>query len=217
MHHRFSNGLLGSNGYIVWNDAAEGKPGFILDLGVRPDILRDFAVEHGITVRYLIYSHGHYDHAHYAGQYKTLFPDAVLCGHADEETVLTDPVANVSALCGDDSTYPLPEMHLADGDEIILGDGADAAHWQVLHTPGHTPGCICLYSKAEGNMLTGDTLFADGGFGRYDFKYGDVNILAVSLARLLTMEPEIRIFPGHGGMSTVGRERPTLRYFGGSL
>ncbi len=212
MHHRFTNGLLGANAYLVWNEADPEKPAFVLDLGVPPSYIRDYAAANGITVKYLIYSHGHYDHAYYAAQYKEQFPDALLLGHEAEAVILSDPVANVSELCGDAGCYPLPDKTLADGDTVVLGDGNNAAVWRVIHTPGHTPGGICLYCEATETMLTGDTLFSEGGFGRYDFKYGDVSILYKSLERLLSMDGNIRIFPGHGGMSAIGRERPTLRY-----
>jgi glyoxylase-like metal-dependent hydrolase (beta-lactamase superfamily II) len=76
----------------------------------------------------------------------------------------------------------------------------------VMHTPGHTPGCICLYNEEEKLMLTGDTLFA-GAYGRTDFKYGSGAELMRSLRRLLSMEDEIVFYSGHGEMSRIGWEK----------
>lgn len=213
MLHIFTNGLLGSNAYLVWNQSDSQKPGFLLDLGVAPEEVQNFCTENGITLRYLILSHGHYDHAHYLAAYQTLFPEAVVLCHADEAPVLCDPIANVSEMCGVPTVYPMPKHTLADGDFVTLGEGEQAICWQVLHTPGHTPGSICLYNEAEKVILTGDTLFGGGGFGRYDFKYGDVSALGQSLKRLLTMDGDCMIYPGHGAGSTIRAERSTLAYF----
>ena len=207
MLHRFTDSTVGANTYLVWDD--ETKEGFILDLAVPPQTVRAYAEERGIQVKYLILSHGHYDHAYFAADYPALFPGVPLYCHEKETMILSDPQANVSALIGAPTVYPMPDKTLADGDTVTLGN----AVWRVIHTPGHTPGCICLYNEAEKRMLTGDTLFADGGFGRFDFKYGDKSILGHSLHRLFEMDGEISIYPGHGRASTLRDERRTLYYF----
>ena len=207
MIHTFSDPYIGANVYLVWD--AETMEGFVLDLGVRAETVRTFADARGITVKYLILSHGHYDHAYFAEDFQKVFPDVPLCCHENERIILSDPRANVSALIGSPQTYPLPDQTLSEGDAVMLG----TQHWQVLHTPGHTPGCICLYNEAEKKMLTGDTLFADGGFGRFDFWHGDKAILGASLNRLLDMDGEIDIYPGHGRPSSIRAEQHTKLYF----
>lgn len=207
MIHRFFDDRTGSNAYLVWDE--ETLEGFVLDLGVPPGTVRAYAEERGIAVRYLILSHGHYDHAYYAADYAPLFPGVPLLCHEDDKKILSDPMANVSALIGKPTVYPLPDQTLADGDTVNVGKQV----WQVLHTPGHTPGCICLYNAEQKRMLTGDTLFADGGFGRFDFKYGDKTTLGHSLHRLFSMDGDIVIYPGHGRTSTLREEHHTLGYF----
>ena len=207
MIHRFTDSTVGANTYLVWDE--QSMEGFVLDLAVPPGTVRSYAEERGITVKYLILSHGHYDHAYYAEDYAPLFPGVPLYCHENEKKILSDPQANVSALIGQPTVYPAPDKTLADGDSVMLGDKA----WLVLHTPGHTPGCICLYNEAEKRMITGDTLFADGGFGRFDFKYGDKAVLGQSLQRLFAMDGDIAIYPGHGRASTLRDERHTLGYF----
>ena len=211
MIKKFTDSYAGANTYLVWE--SESREAFVLDPCCRPDAVRAFAEENGITVKYLILSHGHYDHVCALDAYLPLFPGVPLLCHAEEVRVLTDIDANVSALFGHPRTFPTPDTTLADGQTVVLGDSDTAAVWRVLHTPGHTPGCICLYNEAGKTMLTGDTLFADGGFGRYDFKYGDVQMLGRSLRRLLSMDGEIMIYPGHGRSSTIRAEQNTQLYF----
>ena len=82
--------------------------------------------------------------------------------------------------------------------------------FQVIHTPGHTPGGICLYCKDEGLLFVGDTLFA-GAWGRTDLPGGDAEAMVESLSRLATLEDGLTVLPGHGGQTTIGREKPWLQ------
>jgi glyoxylase-like metal-dependent hydrolase (beta-lactamase superfamily II) len=91
-------------------------------------------------------------------------------------------------------------MLVADGDEIRIGDLA----FTILHTPGHSPGGMCLLGP--GLVITGDTLFA-GSVGRTDFYGGDMRKLKQSFKRLMTLPSETKVLPGHGPASTIGRER----------
>ena len=91
---------------------------------------------------------------------------------------------------------------LAEGDVVEVG----GVTLVVMHTPGHTPGSLCLYSAEDGLLLSGDTLFA-GSFGRYDLPGGDPAVLKQSLLRLAQLPKETRVLPGHGAATTIGRER----------
>ena len=77
---------------------------------------------------------------------------------------------------------------------------------EVLHTPGHTPGGVCLYLPEEGVLFSGDTLFA-AGFGRVDFPGSSSREMRQSLRRLFTLPEETRVYPGHGESTTIGREK----------
>ena len=77
---------------------------------------------------------------------------------------------------------------------------------EVLHTPGHTPGSVCLLARGEGLLLSGDTLFA-GGWGRVDLDGGSPEAMAASIARLTVLPDTTRVMPGHGAATTIGRER----------
>jgi hydroxyacylglutathione hydrolase len=96
----------------------------------------------------------------------------------------------------------IPAVELAEGGEIQFGE----LRLRVLHTPGHTPGSVCLWAADEGYLFSGDTLFA-GGWGRVDLPGGSAEEMAESINRLLTLEDPLRVLPGHGPATTVGRER----------
>ncbi len=99
----------------------------------------------------------------------------------------------------------IPAVELAEGGVIRFG----ALRLRVLHTPGHTEGSVCLLAEDEGLLYSGDTLFA-GGWGRVDLPGGDATAMVDSLARLSGLEDHIGVFPGHGGATTIGRERALL-------
>lgn len=194
----FSNGLLGSNTYLY----ASGSVGMIVDCGNAPQKIYEYCKINGIAVRYIVLTHGHFDHAHYVNEYKKLFGSADVVAHRDEVKVLTDPNANVSALFGEPTVYPEPDITVTEGDILTVGE----ASFAVLHTPGHTPGGICLYCEKEKIMFTGDTLFF-GGSGRTDFLYGDSGAMLRSLTRLLGMDGEIEFYSGHGSDGKIKYER----------
>jgi len=102
----------------------------------------------------------------------------------------------------------LPEATqlLAEGQPLAVGVGETVDGWTVMHTPGHSPGSVCLYSEAEHTLIAGDTLFK-AGYGRTDASGGDYAALADSLSRLFKLPAETLVLPGHGGTTTIGKER----------
>jgi glyoxylase-like metal-dependent hydrolase (beta-lactamase superfamily II) len=98
-----------------------------------------------------------------------------------------------------------PSVELRDHEVVTFG----ASRLRVLHTPGHTPGSICLHGREDGLLISGDTLFA-GGWGRVDLPGGSGEEMASSLARLAGLYDALRVLPGHGPETTLGRERALL-------
>ena len=96
----------------------------------------------------------------------------------------------------------VPAVDLAEGGLIRFG----AIGLRVLHTPGHTEGSVCLLAEDDGALYSGDTLFA-AGWGRVDLPGGDPAAMVDSIARLAGLEDAVAVFPGHGGATTIGRER----------
>ena len=196
----FGGGFRGSNTYLVWE--SESRLAMVIDCGNPAMHLLHFVQEKNLTVKYLVLTHGHYDHVNKIAEYCSHFPDADIVSHGEEARVLVDMEANVSTLFRDPSVYPTADIAVAEGDVLSLGK----AEFEVLSTPGHTPGSICLYCKSEKLMFTGDTLFAEG-WGRTDFKYGDDSQMHKSLTRLLSMDGEILFLSGHGSPSTIAARK----------
>jgi len=96
-------------------------------------------------------------------------------------------------------------VELAEGGRIRFG----SIRLEVLHTPGHTEGSVCLLANDEGLLFSGDTLFA-GGWGRVDLPGGSAGEMVQSLGRLALLGDPLRVLPGHGPATTIGRERPWL-------
>lgn len=159
-------GLFNSNSYIVYDEVT--KECMIIDFGVSSNYIGKIIEEKDLTVKYLVLTHGHYDHAHFIGKYISLYPNAKAICHVDEVKVLTDTVANVTELAGVDCIYDYGYTLVNNGDILTLGD----FKFKVLNFPGHTPGCICILNEENKVMFTGDVIFAQG-IGRTDFKYGN--------------------------------------------
>ena len=196
----FSSGILGANTHLFYDENSD--EGIVVDCGNDPSEVNLFCMQKGINVKYVVLTHGHYDHAHFFREYKNTFKSAKTVCHRDEIPVLTNAMANVSILFGDSETYPLPDETVTDGDELTVGRYT----FRVIHTPGHTPGGICLYCEEEKLMFTGDTLFC-GGIGRTDFLYGDEAVMISSLQMLLNMDGEIEFYSGHGCEGKIKNER----------
>jgi len=157
--------------------------------------------ERGWTLKLIVSTHGHWDHvgANAAVSEHTGAPIAV---HPLDAHRLTDPQPLFAPF---EIPPSVPAVDLAEGGEIRFGD----IRLRVLHTPGHTEGSVCLLADDDGLLLSGDTLFP-GGWGRVDLPGGDPEAMVESLARLATLEDHLRVLPGHGATTTIGRERAWL-------
>jgi len=125
--------------------------------------------------------------------------------------MLGDPRKNLSLFVGGSFSTGQADVLVEDGDQIDLA----AITLRVLHTPGHTPGGICLYAAQDGMVFSGDVLFA-GGIGRSDFPGGDEDQLIDSIrTKLFTLPDATVVYPGHGMRTTIGREKRTNPYVRG--
>lgn len=183
---------------IILSDE-ESKEAMVVDPGDEPDRITDYIRDAGLKVKYILCTHGHFDHIGAVGDLKKETGAAVVL-HADEVGVY-QAQEKVAAMWGFDlEPQPQPDLLVKEGDILTLGDAA----FHVLHTPGHSPGGICLYG--EGIVVTGDTLFA-GSIGRTDLPGGDYSKLRESFVRLMTLPDNTVVLPGHGLETTIGRER----------
>ncbi|MFA5146351.1 MAG: MBL fold metallo-hydrolase [Candidatus Omnitrophota bacterium] len=168
----------------------------LIDPGAEPDRLKRSLNKKGLTLRFIINTHGHGDHIAANG----CFDAPVYIHHLDKD-FLTDPEKNLSEYIGFPVRSPEAKRLLSDGDEVMLG----GVRLEILHTPGHTPGSISI--RWEGAVFTGDALFA-GSVGRTDFAYGDGALLLRSIkSKLLVLDDDVAVLPGHGESSTIGEEK----------
>ena len=179
-----SVGDLGTYCYILWDDAADTC--VVIDPGAEPErILR--ACE-GRKIEAILLTHGHFDHI---GAVKELARDgAEIVIHREDAPMLTDAQLNASWLVGEYVVAPKATRTIREGDKLHYA----GAEFTVLHTPGHTPGCVS-YQAGEW-LFTGDTLF-HYGYGRTDLPGGSMAQLAESLRRLAPLAQQHEIFPGH--------------------
>lgn len=205
-YRKFCFAGIASNTYVVWDDVT--GEALIVDAGNPSEPILRYTEENKLRVKLVVLTHAHYDHVLYMDEYRATFPEARIAIGAGDAPLLLDVEGNVSYLFGDSRTFGVVDEKLVDGKMITLGDSKIS----VIVTPGHTPGGICLYSEADKLMITGDTLFGGGGIGRTDFKYGSIKTLRASLKRLLSMDGEITILPGHGGASQIKYEQRSLFY-----
>jgi glyoxylase-like metal-dependent hydrolase (beta-lactamase superfamily II) len=157
--------------------------------------------ERGWTLKLIISTHRHWDHI---GDNAAVADStgAQIAAHVLDRHGLEHPSSTMAP-------FPIPPsvpaIDLAEGSRITFGE----IDLEVLHTPGHTEGSVCLLAATERILFTGDTLFA-AGWGRTDLAGGSEDQMVESLSRLAGMDEDLRVLPGHGPGSTIGRERPLL-------
>lgn len=171
----------------------------IIDPGDEPDRILDVVKENNLKVKYIVCTHAHFDHVGAVTDIKNETGAKVII-HIDELEIYNN-AKDLAAFWGYKlDPLPNPDMFVKEGDQLELGH----LKFEVFHTPGHSPGEICLYS--EGVVLTGDTVFA-GSVGRTDLPGGNLQELKKSFSRIISLPPETQILPGHGEWSTVKAEK----------
>ena len=190
-------GSFATNCYIVGSES--GNEGMIIDPADDVQAILSNVNDLGLDIKSIVLTHGHLDHIGALEEAKEATGADVII-HSDDVAILQDQ--SLSMLFG--LSYPtpsLPDRLLKDGDSIDFG----GLHFQVLHTPGHTPGGICL--QGHGIVFSGDTLF-NYGIGRADLLGGNHSQLLNSIhRRLMVLPDDTIIYPGHGPDSTIGAER----------
>ena len=187
-------GPLAGNCYILKSGAELA----VVDPGGDAEMILAKVTELAGTVKYVVNTHGHIDHIA-ANREVIDATGAQLLIHELDAKLLAHPDGNLSSLMGMRLTSPLPNRLLKEGDKIVVGED----EMTVLHTPGHTPGGICLLGSDY--VFTGDTLFVDS-IGRTDFPGGSNELMKASLDRLQTVLPkDTMLYPGHGEPGSFGR------------
>jgi glyoxylase-like metal-dependent hydrolase (beta-lactamase superfamily II) len=216
---QYDAGMIGTNCYLVWDE--DSGEAMIVDPGGYVPQIDEAVIAEGLTVKYIVLTHGHGDHTGGITDFQAKYPAALLAAGEKEAEMLADARRNLSReFAGAPISYH-PDILLNEGDELTLGD----LHFLVFETPGHTPGGITLYTaddsafaqtaqgagtgaeaQISGVAFTGDTLF-QGSIGRTDLPGGDYRTLEDSIRTKLYSLPEDTVaLPGHMGATTIGDE-----------
>lgn len=191
-------GPLQVNCFILADEKT--KEAVVIDPGDDAGDILKVIREKGLTVRYLVNTHGHFDHV---GANRALkeATGALLLIHEGDAPVMASAPLQSSAFGMEEISSPPADRFVKHGDVITAGE----VKLKVLHTPGHSPGGISLLE--DGMVFTGDALFA-GSIGRTDLPGGDLlTLLRAIKTNLMTLPDDTRVFCGHGPASTIGEER----------
>ena len=182
------------------------KEALLIDPAGDEDRVVDRVKQKGLNLKYIVNTHGHADHSCGNARIKEI-TGAKIIMHEEDDRIFNSPEGQVMARQLGFALSPHADMLVKDGDEITIGD----VSLQVIHTPGHSPGGICLLG--EDNLFTGDTLFV-GAIGRTDLPGASYSQFMNSIReKLLTLPENTIVWPGHdygiSRSSTIGKEKAT--------
>jgi len=174
-----------------------GENPTIIDCGTglyNEEVVRDIKkIVDPTSIKQIILTHEHFDHC---GGVKKLHDltdgKAKIVSYENAADKIERGESIFARLLGGVMPKMPVDVRLLDGYTINMGDET----FEVIHTPGHTPGSMCLYSKTSKSLISGDTIFAYGSFGRYDFPDGDPVLLRQSIEKLAELDVE-NLYPGH--------------------
>lgn len=192
-------GPLQVNCYIVYDE--KSREAMIVDPGDDAAGILSCLERHKLQPRYIVCTHGHFDHVGAVSELKS-GTGANVALHR-EDLYIYENARDQAFLWGFSvEPQPYPDIFLEEGYRMAIG----GVEFVIMHTPGHSPGGVCLHH--EDLLFTGDTIFA-GSIGRTDFHGGSLSEMKRSFRRIIDMPPATRLLPGHGPDSTVAIERET--------
>ncbi|TMN20965.1 MBL fold metallo-hydrolase [Lentibacillus cibarius] len=197
-------GPLSTNCYIV-SDKAEA---LIIDPGGDFETIVNYLNDVGVTPEAILLTHAHFDHIGAVSQLRSYFGSDVYL-HASEQSWLEDPVLNGSL------TFMRTEITTATAEYSLVPGNLQIGtfSFEVIHTPGHSPGSVSFLFHNASFIVSGDVLF-NGGIGRTDLPGGDIKQLERSIRESLYQLPDVyTVYPGHGPETTIGNEKRQNPFF----
>lgn len=199
MIHSFPSGPFSTNAYVF--ACPDTQQAIVIDPAPESAFaILAFLKHHGLTCTKIVLTHSHWDHIADVKPIKDATRAPIYIHELDVPN-LENPGSD-----GLPCWIPIPPMHpdvlIAEGDRISVGNRS----FEVIHTPGHSPGSICLHDRQHHILFSGDTLF-QGTIGNLSFPTSQPQLMWPSLAKLNLLNPETKVYPGHGPATTIGEEK----------
>ena len=192
-------GTCSTNTYFVYREGSQDA--VVIDPADYGEHIYESLQKNGFQVAAILLTHGHFDHIWGCEKLRALSGVKVYANEAEKD-LLGDAKKNISAQAGRACTLHA-DAYLKDGDVLELA----GITFQMIATPGHTPGGCCYYMEEAGMLICGDTLFEES-VGRTDFPGGSMSTLVRSIKeKLFTLPDNTKCYPGHGGSTTIGYEK----------
>lgn len=206
--NRLVLGPVQTNCYILCDE--ESGEAAVIDPAYNAEAIKSAADKDGCEIKKIILTHGHYDHTGGLNELMSLCPEAKLYAHLKGKEILADTFLNLSGKPGRTPETFTPDILVSDGDTIPFGS---SNKFEVIYTPGHTFDSMCL--KFGEVIFCGDTVFRFS-VGRTDLPTGSMDMEIKSIkTKLMLLDDNIILYPGHGEYSTIGDERKYNPYIGG--
>ncbi|KKU88679.1 hypothetical protein A3A64_02370 [Candidatus Gottesmanbacteria bacterium RIFCSPLOWO2_01_FULL_48_11] len=195
-------GQMAANCYLLIDK--KKRETLIVDPGDAPEYITDKITQLDCNPKMILATHGHFDHimGAFALQQAYTIPFYI---HKEDAFLVERMSESAQHFLETKIVDPPPVVNQTFVDKMTVNIGT--AVFTVMHTPGHTPGSICLFNKKENSLFTGDTIFAGGAVGRTDFSYSEPKKLVSSISSILELPENTELYPGHGEKTTVRKER----------
>lgn len=193
-------GDLATNAYLVWNKKTLSAT--LIDPADSGDFLSEEILRHQLNLEKVVLTHGHFDHCLGLLEVKLNFPNTPVFINSEDQFLIKNAQKNAKHwLNREADPVPLPDQDLARQIDIAMA----GVNFEIIPTPGHTPGSVSFYSADEKLLFSGDTLFKQA-VGRTDFSYSSPEDLNLSLKKLFVLPKETKVLSGHGEETTIGAE-----------
>ena len=193
-----------TNTYLVYNP---NKEAIIIDPAYNFKAIIDYVIKNNLKVRYIVITHAHADHIG-ALEKVQKYTNAKVIVHSLDKEALLFKEENYSDM------FNIEKQNIDIKDLIIVEDGykfkLNEMEFEIIHTPGHTAGSICLYEKSSRKLFTGDTIFSDC-YGRCDLYKGNFNDMLNSLKKLFDTFSDVMIYPGHNDIVNIDSAKKKIR------
>ncbi|MBC3795508.1 MBL fold metallo-hydrolase [Acetobacterium tundrae] len=203
-----SLGQMGTNCYVFWDE--KSLEAAVIDPGFKDQRIVEIIEKNKLKVKYILLTHGHFDHIGGVSQIKDITGAKVLI-HKSDADCLTNAGRNLSTVIGMPFDLAPADGYLSEGEKIQVGD----MNIQVFYTPGHSKGGVCFL--VGDTLFAGDTLF-NTSIGRTDFPDGDLaELLSGVQKKLFVLDDNTKVLPGHGENTTIGYEKKHNPFFKGCV